>query len=110
MLGRERQGGTIPLFMTMGRLGDGPDRKFCAVLRDITAFKKTEGELIGAKHAAEEASAQKSDLLAKISHEIRTPSMLFWASPRSCWRSVSARSGTSGTRNISRTSTPQARM
>lgn len=73
VLGRERQGGTIPLFMTMGRLGDGPERRFCAVLRDITAFKKTEGELIGAKHAAEEASAQKSDLLAKISHEIRTP-------------------------------------
>jgi PAS domain S-box-containing protein len=73
VLGRERQGGSIPLFMTMGRLGDGPDRRFCAVLRDITAFKKAEGELIGAKHAAEEASAQKSDLLAKISHEIRTP-------------------------------------
>jgi PAS domain S-box-containing protein len=73
VLGRERQGGAIPLFMTMGRLGDGPDRRFCAVLRDITAFKKAEGELIGAKHAAEEASAQKSDLLAKISHEIRTP-------------------------------------
>ncbi len=73
VLGRERQGGSIPLFMTMGRLDDGPNRKFCAVLRDITAFKKAEGELIGAKHAAEEASAQKSDLLAKISHEIRTP-------------------------------------
>ncbi|WP_262029819.1 PAS domain-containing sensor histidine kinase [Microvirga sp. Mcv34] len=73
VVGRERQGGSIPLFMTMGRLGDGPDRRFCAVLRDITAFKRTEGELIGAKHAAEEASAQKSDLLATISHEIRTP-------------------------------------
>ncbi|MGO4526034.1 ATP-binding protein [Microvirga sp. 2MCAF35] len=73
VVGRERQGGSIPLFMTMGRLGDGPNRRFCAVLRDITAFKRTEGELIGAKHAAEEASAQKSDLLATISHEIRTP-------------------------------------
>jgi PAS domain S-box-containing protein len=73
VMGRERQGGTIPLFMTMGRLNDGPDRKFCAVLRDITAFKKAEGELVSAKRAAEEASAQKSDLLAKISHEIRTP-------------------------------------
>jgi PAS domain S-box-containing protein len=73
VLGRERQGGTIPLFMTMGRVDDGPDRKFCAVLRDITAFKKAEGELLGAKRAAEQASAQKSDLLAKISHEIRTP-------------------------------------
>jgi len=43
------------------------------VLRDMTTFKKAEGELVGAKRAAEEASAQKSDLLAKISHEIRTP-------------------------------------
>ena len=73
VLGRVSQGGTIPLFMTMGRVNDGPERKFCAVLRDITAFKKAEGELVGAKRAAEEASAQKSDLLAKISHEIRTP-------------------------------------
>jgi PAS domain S-box-containing protein len=73
VLGRVRQGGVIPLFMTMGRVNDGLDRKFCAVLRDITAFKKAEGELIAAKRAAEDASAQKSDFLAKISHEIRTP-------------------------------------
>lgn len=81
VLGRERQGGTIPLFMTMGQVGgpvgshagEGASRKFCAVLRDMTTFKKAEGELVGAKRAAEEASAQKSDLLAKISHEIRTP-------------------------------------
>jgi PAS domain S-box-containing protein len=73
VMGRVRQGGVIPLFMTMGRANEGPDRKFCAVLRDITAFKKAERELIAAKRAAEEASAQKSDLLAKISHEIRTP-------------------------------------
>jgi signal transduction histidine kinase len=43
------------------------------VLRDVTAYKQTEGELLAAKRAAEEANAQKSDLLAKISHEIRTP-------------------------------------
>ncbi|WP_052954856.1 PAS domain-containing sensor histidine kinase [Microvirga vignae] len=73
VLGRERQGGTIPLFMTIGHVGEGERRKFCAVLRDMTTFKKAEGELVGAKRAAEEASAQKSDLLAKISHEIRTP-------------------------------------
>jgi len=75
VLGRERQGGTIPLFMTMGQVGggEGAGRKFCAVLRDMTTFKKAEGELVGARRAAEQASAQKSDLLAKISHEIRTP-------------------------------------
>jgi PAS domain S-box-containing protein len=73
VLGRVRQGGAIPLFMTMGRVSEAPERKFCAVLRDITAFKKAEGELLAAKRAAEAASAQKSDFLAKISHEVRTP-------------------------------------
>ncbi|MGO4704820.1 ATP-binding protein [Microvirga sp. 2MCAF38] len=73
VLGRVRQGGAIPLFMTMGHVDEGPHRKFCAVLRDITAFKKAEGELVAAKRNAEEGSAQKSDFLAKISHEIRTP-------------------------------------
>jgi PAS domain S-box-containing protein len=73
VLGLVGQGGTIPLSMTLGRLGDGPARTFCAVLRDNTAVKKAERDLIAAKHAAEEASARKSDLLAKISHEIRTP-------------------------------------
>mgnify|MGYP003297102002 CR=1 FL=1 len=29
-----RQGGMIPLSMTMGRVAEGPERKFCAVLRD----------------------------------------------------------------------------
>jgi PAS domain S-box-containing protein len=73
VVGRVRQGGKIPLFMTMGQIADAPERRFCAVLRDITAWKKTEGELVEARKAAEKASAQKSDVLAKISHEIRTP-------------------------------------
>ena len=73
VVGRVRQGGKIPLFMTMGRITDGDERRFCAVLRDITAWKKAEGELVEARRTAERASAQKSDVLAKISHEIRTP-------------------------------------
>ena len=73
VLGRVRQGGAIPLFMTLGSVGEGLDRKFCAVLRDMTAFKQTENELIAARRAAEAASAQKSEFLARISHEVRTP-------------------------------------
>lgn len=71
--GRVRQGGRIPLYMTMGRVADEPERKYSAVLRDMTAWKRAEADLIDARKLAEHASAQKSDVLAKISHEIRTP-------------------------------------
>jgi PAS domain S-box-containing protein len=71
LIGRERQGGLVPLYMTMGRIGDG--EKLCAILRDVTAWKRTEEELINARQQAEKASSAKSEFLAKISHEIRTP-------------------------------------
>ncbi len=73
VIGRVAPEGLIPLFMTIGRVSTGPIAKYCAVLRDITQWKKSEEELTAARRRAEEASIHKSDFLAKISHEIRTP-------------------------------------
>ncbi|MVA99457.1 PAS domain S-box protein [Nitratireductor sp. CAU 1489] len=70
VIGREAQGRFIPLFMTIGRL---PAGGFCAVMRDITQWKRAEEELTKARALAETASSQKTDFLARVSHEIRTP-------------------------------------
>jgi len=68
-----RQGAAIPVFLTLGRVGTGEDLKYCALLRDMTHWKKIEQQLDAARCEAERASDLKSDLLAKVSHEIRTP-------------------------------------
>ncbi|MDR7033063.1 PAS domain S-box protein [Mesorhizobium sp. BE184] len=71
VIGREAEGRFIPLFMTIGRLPE--DSGFCAVVRDITQWKRAEEDLTQARAVAERASSQKTDFLARISHEIRTP-------------------------------------
>jgi PAS domain S-box-containing protein len=71
VIGREASGGFIPLFMTMGRMPGS--NSYCAVIRDITQWKRSEEELRAAKRAAETANQHKSDFLARVSHEIRTP-------------------------------------
>ena len=72
VLGRVREGGLIPLSVTMGRTqADGPN--FFAVFRDLTQAKKIETELLQARRQADRAANAKADVLARISHEVRTP-------------------------------------
>ena len=71
-LGRVRQGGFIPLSLTIGRTrAEGPN--FFAVFRDLSQSRKSESELQQAMRLTERAANAKSDMLAKISHELREP-------------------------------------
>jgi PAS domain S-box-containing protein len=71
-LGRVREGGLFPLSMTIGRTRpDGPN--FFAVFRDLSQVRKTESDLASARRQAERAASAKADVLARISHEVRTP-------------------------------------
>ncbi len=70
-------GGDVPIFITMrkisARMQGIPASTYCAVMRDITQWKKTEAELRESRDTAEHTSRQKSEFLARISHELRTP-------------------------------------
>ncbi|MBI5320892.1 PAS domain-containing protein [Bradyrhizobium sp.] len=71
-LGRVRQGGFIPLSITIGRTrADGPN--FFAVFRDLSQSRKSESQLQQAQRLSERAANAKSDMLARISHELRAP-------------------------------------
>jgi PAS domain S-box-containing protein len=72
LLGRVRGGGIIPLSMTMGRT-QPHSPNFFAVFRDLSQAKKSEGELQQARRLADRAANAKADMLARISHEVRTP-------------------------------------
>ena len=72
LLGRVRQGGLIPLSMTIGRTRP-EGRNFFAVFRDLSQNKKTEGELQQMRRLTDRAATAKADLLARLSHEVRTP-------------------------------------
>ncbi len=72
ILGRVRQGGFMPLSITIGRTrADGPN--YFAVFRDLSQSRKSESELQQAKRLTERAANAKSDMLARISHELRAP-------------------------------------
>ena len=72
VLGRAREGGLIPLSMTMGRTRpDGPN--FFAVFRDQPPGKMGDGDLRDALRTAERAASARADMLARISDDLRTP-------------------------------------
>jgi PAS domain S-box-containing protein len=72
VLGRVREGGLIALSMTMGRT-QAHSPNFFAVFRDLSPVKQSEAELSQARRLADRSANAKADVLARISHEVRTP-------------------------------------
>jgi PAS domain S-box-containing protein len=72
VIGRRRQGGLISLQLTLGRANSAGTR-IHALFRDMTRWKEAQNDMTFARQQAEKASAAKSEFLAKISHEMRTP-------------------------------------
>jgi PAS domain S-box-containing protein len=80
--GLVRNGGAMPLFMTMGPMADGSDR-LCAVFRDLTptglprdarpAATPAPRRDEPAEEPAGDPAATKTDVLAKLGHGLRTP-------------------------------------
>ncbi len=70
VLGQVRGGGLVPLAMTMGRTADA---RYFAVFRDLSQLKKNEADLVSARRSAERAASLRTDVLARINHEIRIP-------------------------------------
>ena len=73
VVGRDRDGASIPLALTLMRVGPAEAPEFCALARDLSREREIERRLAAARDAAEAASAAKTDFLAQVSHEIRTP-------------------------------------
>ncbi len=72
VLGRASDGSTIPLSVTMGRTRPESARYF-AIFRDKTPARPSESDVLAMRRATDRLAGAKAEVLARISHEVRTP-------------------------------------
>jgi len=71
---RKKDGTLFPVLISLSETGESlSEKKFTAMIQDITLQKHAEQQLKSAMQIAEDANKAKSDFLANMSHEIRTP-------------------------------------
>lgn len=71
--GRRKNGEEFPVELNMTFVKRNDDAIFMAYIRDVSDRKITEQDLIEARDRAERADKAKSQFLAVMSHEMRTP-------------------------------------
>ena len=70
---RPRGGMPVPLSMRAGKVVGGDGAAFLVAFHDVADARALEDDLREARSAAERASQNRAEFLARVSHEIRTP-------------------------------------